>query len=121
MGQTVSAFLFAEEEDLLARACCDIKLVILASKALERDLEQHFNAGGRGLHEKISSAKGLDAQTVRRMRRVATVRNRILHQDGFDEIKDKKSFRSEFKLLQASLQKLIEDRQGPKQLNCAIS
>jgi hypothetical protein len=46
-------------KDELDRCCCDIKLCIIASKRLEHILESHFNATGRGLHEKINSAGSL--------------------------------------------------------------
>jgi hypothetical protein len=46
-------------KDELDRCCCDIKLCIIASKRLEHILESHFNASGRGLHEKINSAGSL--------------------------------------------------------------
>lgn len=52
MGQIFS-------RDELSNCCCDIKLVIVGSKRLEALLTTHFNATGRGLHEKISSAEGI--------------------------------------------------------------
>lgn len=45
--------------DELDRCCCDVKLCIIGSKRLEALLTDHFNATGRGLHEKISSTNAL--------------------------------------------------------------
>jgi len=58
------------------------ELVIKASKDLETFLEVEFGATGRGLHEKISSVEGsLTPALVKRMRYLATVRNKLIHSE----------------------------------------
>lgn len=62
----------------------DIERVIRASKSLEKLLEQQYGAEGRGLHEKSSSVEDqLDAATLKSLRWVATMRNKVVHEDDF--------------------------------------
>ncbi|MEC7120733.1 MAG: hypothetical protein VXW65_12640 [Pseudomonadota bacterium] len=59
-----------------------IETVIRASKQLEQLLEQHYGATGRGLHEKTSSIEDqLDHETIRGLRKIATLRNKVVHED----------------------------------------
>lgn len=52
-----------------------------ASAAIERLLEQHHGAQGRGLHEKVSSvADRLSPALVSQIRTIATVRNQVVHE-----------------------------------------
>ena len=61
----------------------DIDLAVTRSRRLEQMLERDFGASGRGLHEKTSSVEGrLPDQVVRRLRLVATVRNKVVHEEG---------------------------------------
>lgn len=79
-----------------------IETVIRASKQLEQLLEQHYGASGRGLHEKTSSIEDqLDSDTVRRLRKIATLRNKVVHEDF--EIDDLTDFQCD---AQGLLQKL---------------
>ena len=71
---------------------CDLSLVIYSSKQLESLLETKFEASGKGLHEKITSAKGLSEPLKRKLRRVATIRNKLVHDAGFDQIPDRDKF-----------------------------
>lgn len=62
----------------------DIDSVIRYSKKLEKCLEQQYGASGRGLHEKASSvADQLDSATLKSLRWVATMRNKVVHEDDF--------------------------------------
>ena len=62
--------------------------VIRYSKELEGLLAREFSAMGRGIHEKISSVEDrCPADLVRKIRFVATVRNKLVHDDGY-EIED---------------------------------
>ena len=67
-----------------------IETVIRASKQLEQLLAQHYGATGRGLHEKTSSVEDqLDHDTVRRLRKIATLRNKVVHEDfEMDDLTD---------------------------------
>jgi uncharacterized protein YutE (UPF0331/DUF86 family) len=71
---------------------CDLSLVIYSSKHLESLLETKFEATGKGLHEKITSAKGLNDPLKRKLRRIATIRNKLVHEAGFDAIPDREKF-----------------------------
>lgn len=70
----------------------DIERVIRASKALENILAQQYGAEGRGLHEKASSVEDqLDRATLKSLRWVATMRNKVVHEDEF-ELPDPQEF-----------------------------
>jgi len=58
--------------------------VIGYSKMFETALEKYFNAHGRGLHEKISVVEySLSPELVKNLRKVAVIRNKTLHEDGY--------------------------------------
>ena len=72
----------------------DLDLAVRSSKRFEAILGTRFGARGRGLHEKVDSVKrDLDAETVRALRLIATVRNKIVHEDGYNRIDDKRRFK----------------------------
>lgn len=71
----------------------DIDLAITRSKRLERMLEKNLKASGRGLHEKVSSVESrLSEETVRKLRKVATIRNKIVHEENYTKMDDRKGF-----------------------------
>lgn len=73
----------------------DLERVVRASKRFEHRLETGYGARGRGLHEKIDSVQDdLDAEVIRALRLVATVRNKIVHEDGYDRIDDRPRFKA---------------------------
>lgn len=60
-------------------------LAVKVSKELETILVQKFNADGRGLHEKVSSVqKFLPEVLVQKLRSIATVRNKTIHEDTYE-------------------------------------
>tara|TARA_E500000318_G_scaffold105608_1_gene112681 strand:- start:1224 stop:1589 length:366 start_codon:yes stop_codon:yes gene_type:complete len=72
----------------------DLERAIRWSKRFESVLERRFGARGRGLHEKIDSVENdLDREVVRALRLIATVRNKIVHEDGYDRIDDRARFK----------------------------
>ena len=72
----------------------DLERAIRWSKRFEAALERRYGARGRGLHEKIDSVRAdLDSDTVRALRLVATVRNKIVHEEGYDRIDRKREFK----------------------------
>ena len=72
----------------------DLERAVRWSKRFESLLERRFGARGRGLHEKIDSVAGdLDRETVRSLRLVATVRNKIVHEAGYTRIDDRARFK----------------------------
>lgn len=60
-----------------------IDIAVRGSRKLEALLEQRFGAFGRGLHEKVQSVEGqLPFELTKVLRRIATQRNRVVHEDG---------------------------------------
>ncbi len=71
----------------------DLDRAVRWSKRFEAILERDFGARGRGLHEKIDSVEAdLPERAVRDLRLVATVRNRLAHEDGYDRIERRGEF-----------------------------
>lgn len=63
----------------------DIEIVIRASKRIEGILERDFGAEGRGLHEKLGSVEdGLPERLAARIRRIASIRNKVVHDDEYE-------------------------------------
>ena|SRR5690606_6732533 len=82
----------------------DIERVVRASRRLENILAKHYGATGRGLHGLISSAASkLPTRTVKSLRWVATMRNKVVHEEGF-RLSDPKGFSKEVKRLEKELQ-----------------
>jgi hypothetical protein len=62
----------------------DIDLAIKTSRRLEGLLETRYGAEGRGLHEKLAAVEAmLSPEALRNGRYVATMRNKVVHEDGF--------------------------------------
>jgi len=60
-----------------------IDLAVTRSQRLEKRLERDFGATGKGLHQKVSDVEAdLPADLVRRLRLVATVRNKVVHESA---------------------------------------
>lgn len=71
----------------------DVELAITRTKALEALLEAGLGAAGRGLHEKVSSVQDrLPPPLVKKLRFVATVRNKIVHESNYTAIDDRAGF-----------------------------
>jgi hypothetical protein len=93
----------------------DYELVIKASKALEAQLQREFHSQGKGLHEHINSIAaqqhqqqpqgggGLPETLVRKLRYIATIRNKLIHEADFHQVPDRTVF---IKLLQESTEGL---------------
>jgi flagellar biosynthesis chaperone FliJ len=93
-----------------AYATNDYELVIKSAKELEDLLEEQFGATGKGLHEKITTAQDLSPSLQKRLRYLATIRNKLVHDVRFDRIPDRQSFIEAFERAQAELQSLLEAR-----------
>lgn len=84
----------------------DYKTLLQSFKKIENVLEQRFGAAGRGMHEKVLSVEHLLPQElVRRVRRIAYLRNKALHEDGF-EIHDEASLLRRCNAIIDELQKM---------------
>jgi hypothetical protein len=71
----------------------DVELAITRVKALESLLEQTLSAAGKGLHEKVSNVQDrLAPGLVKKLRFVATVRNKIVHEADYRQIDDRDGF-----------------------------
>ena len=73
----------------------DVDLAINRSKRLEQKLRRNYRVDGRGLHELVDAAKAKNAlpnALVRKLRLVATVRNKIVHDADYTRIDDRKGF-----------------------------
>lgn len=69
-----------------------IDLVVQNTRKIESLLETVLSASGRGLHEKLSSVEVFFTPAeVRKIRYIATMRNNVLHKDGF-KLKDEADF-----------------------------
>ncbi len=66
----------------------DIGKIIEISKKLETFLQINYEAEGKGLHEKITSVENKllkDLISVRILRKIATIRNKVVHDDNFEQ------------------------------------
>ena len=76
-----------------AGVASDLERAIQASKRFEAALTKRFGAQGRGLHEKVSSVeRKLNAQVIKDLRLIATVRNKLVHEEGYDQIERQEAF-----------------------------
>ncbi|OBT10192.1 DUF4145 domain-containing protein [Vibrio sp. UCD-FRSSP16_10] len=70
----------------------DIDQVVVRTRRLEGILRTRFHARGRGLHQLITdSEERLPKEVISKLRYIATVRNKMLHEDGF-KLEDRKEF-----------------------------
>ena len=100
-------------------------MVIRSTKELEWLLETHFGAPASkdcGLHDKITAArfKGqpLSPSLERSMRRLVTVRNKLVHDRDFNALDDRPAFARDFDEVEQELQTLLRDNKGE---GCVIS
>ena len=86
----------------------DYELAIKRCKRLEELLEQGFGASGRGLHEKLTSVQSrLPQPLVKKMRYIATVRNRLVHETSVDRLDDKNGFETACNAAEQQLSALL--------------
>ena len=72
----------------------DLDLAIRHSKRLEGRLRDGHGATGRGLHELVTSVeRKLPADLVRKIRFVATLRNKLVHDLDYNRLDDREGFR----------------------------
>jgi hypothetical protein len=71
----------------------EMEQVVQRCKYFESRLEGELGASGRGLHEKVTSIQGqLPVPTVRRLRWIATLRNKLVHEHTFTKLEDPDGF-----------------------------
>ncbi|WP_413113083.1 DUF4145 domain-containing protein [Thaumasiovibrio sp. DFM-14] len=62
----------------------EIDGVIKRSRRIESLLRQHYHAEGKGLHQLISSCEErLPHELIPKLRYIATMRNKVVHEDGY--------------------------------------
>ncbi|GAL37897.1 hypothetical protein JCM19240_102 [Vibrio maritimus] len=70
----------------------DIESVVVRTRRLEKLLRQQYRADGKGLHQLVTSCEErLPHDVVSKLRYIATIRNKIVHEDDF-ELDDKSGF-----------------------------
>lgn len=101
----------------------DFELVIRATKDLEHLLESGFDApSGKnvGLHDKITSAQrshDLSQDTVRKLRYLVTVRNKLVHDHDFNSLPDRVHFAKSYD----SVERELRDKLKGSSSGCVIS
>ena len=69
---------------------------------------------------KVSSVSSqLPPKLCKRLRYLATIRNRLIHERGFDAIPDRKGFIAAFEESQADIKMILEERNSKH--SCVIS
>jgi hypothetical protein len=87
----------------------DIDLAVSRTKILESLLEQGLGAAGKGLHEKVSSVQDkLPAPLVKKLRYIATIRNKIVHESSYDKIDDRAGYTRACDEAEADLRAMIQ-------------
>jgi hypothetical protein len=101
-------FLVLTEQRILGNPVSDIETAVSYSRELEAILERKFAATGKGLHEKISSVEGtLPAAALPELRRIATLRNKVVHEADF-RLPDLKDFTATYRSVRAQLGEPLE-------------
>src|SRR5687767_13052867 len=69
-------------------------------------LRSKHGADGKGLHQLVTSVeRDLPPELVRTLRRVATIRNKIVHEDSYQRLDDPKGFISDCAAAKKQLRK----------------
>jgi len=100
----------------------DYELVIKTSKEIEYILEAEFHATGKGLHEKVTSVSSqLTPKLCKRLRFLATIRNRLIHERGFDAIPDRNNFIAAFEESKSEIATVLQERNSQHTFSCVVS
>ena len=102
----------------------DFELVIRATKDLEHLLETGFGAPNdkqTGLHDKITYAQdtaGLSKETVKKLRYLVTIRNKLVHDHDFNKLPDREHFAKSYDSVEKELREKLK---GKSDGACVIS
>lgn len=81
----------------------DIERVVKCTRKLETLLREQYHAEGKGLHQLVTSCQQrLPRHIIGKLRFIATVRNKIVHDDHY-KLDDRAEFMSAFKECQREL------------------
>ncbi|EGR0479791.1 DUF4145 domain-containing protein [Vibrio cholerae] len=70
----------------------EIEQVVLQTRKLETLLREQYHAEGKGLHQLITSCEErLPHDVIKKLRYVATIRNKVVHEDDY-RLDDRKAF-----------------------------
>ncbi|EGQ8507783.1 DUF4145 domain-containing protein [Vibrio parahaemolyticus] len=70
----------------------DIEKVVMRTRTIEKLLRTQYHAEGKGLHQLISSCEErLPHDVIAKLRFIATVRNKVVHEDNY-KLDDRKGF-----------------------------
>jgi len=98
----------------------DLERIIRLSKRLEAALERDLGATGKGLHEKASSVEAkLGPDTTRDLRAVATVRNRLVHEEGYDRVDNRKDILDRAARAERAIDRLAGRKRRPQWFTAA--
>lgn len=96
----------------------DFKILLQRFKKIEAILEERFGGTGRGMHEKMTSIEYLiPDHLVRRIRYIASVRNKSVHVDGYEIDDESKLLSTCDAVIEALLQVPLPEghRVGPQE------
>lgn len=97
----------------------DIDLAIRQCKELESILRTKLGAEGKGLHQLVTSVESrLSPELIRVLRRVATIRNKIVHEPDYRRLDDKKAFLADCAAAKKQLNALAK-RKTPRKKTAA--
>ena len=97
----------------------DIDLAVRQCKELESILRSKHGADGKGLHQLVTSVESrLPPELVRVLRRVATIRNKIVHEEDYRQLDDKKAFLADCAAAKKQLNALAK-RKRPRRKTAA--
>ena len=101
----------------------DFEAVIRTSKNLEHILERDFGAtDGNGLHQKVSETEEYwDQDTIRAMRYLATIRNKLVHEIDFNAIPDRARFNEDYRNALRKIEEVRKERGIADDSSCVIS
>jgi len=89
------------------------ELAIANCKKLEKMLEEGLGASGKGLHEKVSSVQDrLPAPLVKRLRYIASVRNKLIHESDSNRLDDPNGYKEACSRAEAELKSLISPQKS---------
>jgi hypothetical protein len=90
------------------------EIVIAYSKQLEFILERGFGAQGKGLHQKVTSVEHLlPAKLVKKLRFLASIRNKVIHEHSYVLDKNPRDLQKTAKLVIAELASIAKQRRNP--------
>ncbi|KAL7441421.1 hypothetical protein ACHAXM_007828 [Skeletonema potamos] len=102
----------------------DFELVIRATKDLEHLLESGFGVpSGKtvGLHDKITAAQeshGLSTDTVKKLRYLVTIRNKLVHEHDFNKLPDRAGFAKSYDSVEKELKAKLSASSGSGCIIC---